>query len=106
MKRRRDFKAENARHNASASKRGLGRSQGRGHARSSESANHSKPVASDERLEAALRSLHQTGNQGAAAKEARVAPERFRRFLRQNALADRKGRTWRITDNRPRRMTV
>ena len=37
---------------------------------------------------------------------ARVAPERFRRFLRENALADRDGRSWRITDNRVRYMTV
>lgn len=106
MARSRDFKAEYVRRIASASKRGLSRSQGRGHARSGERAIRAKPIASDERLEAALRLLRQTGNQGAAAKEARVAPERFRRFLRQNALAGREGRTWRITDNRTRRMTV
>ena len=106
MTRRRDFKAEYARRIASASRRGLSRSQGRGHARSSEPSLRPKPIASDERLEAALRLLRQSGRQGKAAKEAGVAPERFRRFLRQNALADRKGRTWRITDSRPRRMTV
>ena len=106
MARKRDFKAEYQRRIANAGKRGLSRSQARGHARSGERSVRDKPIASDERLEAALRLLRQTGNQGAAAKEARVAPERFRRFLRQNALADRKGRTWRITDSRPRRMTV
>ena len=37
---------------------------------------------------------------------ARVAPERFRRFLRENTLADRDGRSWRITDSRPRQVEV
>ena len=102
----RDYKAEYARRIASAASRGLSRSQGRGHSRSGELPVRSQPITSDGRLEAALRLLRQTGNQGAAAKEARVAPERFRRFLRENALADRDGRSWRITDNRVRYMTV
>lgn len=102
----RDYKAEYQRRLERASARGLSRSQARGHARSGEWSVRAKPIASDERLESALRSLRQSGNQGAAAKEARVAPERFRRFLRENALANRRGRSWRITDNRARRMTV
>lgn len=102
----RDYKAEYARRIASAANRGLSRSQGRGHSRSGEPSVRAKPIASDERLETALRLLRQNGNQGEAAKMAHVAPERFRRFLRENALADRDGRSWRITDNRVRYMTV
>ena len=65
-----------------------------------------KPVKSDERLEKALRELRRTNNQAKAAKEAGVAPERFRRFLCEQKLAERKGRIWEITNKRPRVMTA
>lgn len=106
MPRQRDYKAEYERRIASAAKRGLSRSQARGHAKASESPVRPKPVQSDERLEAALKLLRQTGNQGRAAKEVGVSAERFRRFLRSNSLAERQGKQWRVTDNRSRRMTV
>ena len=106
MARKRNFKAEYERRIAKAAQRGLSRSQARGHARSNEKSIRAKPPISDDRLEAALKLLRQTGRQGAAAKQAGVAPERFRRFLRHNALASRSGSQWQITDNRPRRMTV
>ena len=106
MARQRDFRSEYQRRIANAAKRGLTRSQARGHARSSEAPLRAKPIAGDEKLEAALRLLRETGRQGAAAKRAGVAPERFRRFLRHNGLAARTGREWKISDNRPRRMTV
>lgn len=106
MLQKRDYKAEYARRIANAAKRGLSRSQARGHARAGETTIRSKTLKSDERLEAALKLLRQTGNQGRAAKEAGVSAERFRRFLRTNALAQRQGRRWHITDNRTRRMTV
>ena len=106
MARERDYKVEYERRIANARKRGLSRSQARGHARSSEAPLRPGPVVSDEKLEAALKLLRQTGRQGIAARQAGVAPERFRRFLRHNALASRAGRNWEITDRRPRRMTV
>jgi hypothetical protein len=106
LPRQRDYKAEYQRRIASAAKRGLSRSQARGHARAGEASIKAKPVKSDERLEAALKLLRQTNNQGRAAKEAGVSAERFRRFLRSNALAERQGRNWVLTDNRNRRMTV
>lgn len=102
----RDFRAEYQRRIANAAKRGLSRSQARGHARAGEKPIREKLVKSDERLEAALKLLRQTGNQGRAAKDAGVSAERFRRFLRGNSLAKRQGRQWHITDNRTRRMTV
>lgn len=104
--RTRDYKSEYQRRIANAAKRGLSRSQARGHARAGENSVRAKPVQSDDRLEDALRLLRQTGNQSRAAREAGVSAERFRRFLRSNSLAQRKGRQWRITDNRSRRMTV
>jgi hypothetical protein len=106
MARQRDYKTEYQRRIANAAKRGLSRSQARGHARAGEVSVRTKPVKSDGRLEAALKLLRQTGNQGRAAKEAGVSVERFRRFLRGNSLAERLGRKWRITDSRSRRMTV
>lgn len=106
MGRKRDYKAEYQRRLARAATRGLSRSQARGHARSGEASIRPKPVKSDDRLEAALRALRQTGNQGRAAREAGVAPERLRRFLRENALAERRGKTWHFSDQRLRRMTV
>lgn len=106
MTKSRDFKAEYQRRIASAAKRGLSRSQARGHAKAGEPPVMAKAIKSDERLEAALKLLRQTGNQSRAAKDAGISAERFRRFLRSNSLAERHGRLWRITDNRPRRMTV
>lgn len=106
MARKRDYKAEYKRRIANAAKRGLSRAQARGHARAGEKPIRAKRVKSDERLEAALKLLRQTNNQGRAAKEAGVSAERFRRFLRSNALAERQGRKWVLTDSRSRRMTV
>ncbi len=106
MPSKRDHRAEYQRRIASAAKRGLSRSQARGHARASEAPIRPKPVKSDNRLEAALKLLRQTGNQSRAAKEVGISAERFRNFLRSNSLAERQGKKWRITDNRTRRMTV
>lgn len=106
MEKKRDYKAEYARRIANAQRRGLSRAQARGHARAGENPIRAKRVKSDERLETALKLLRQTNNQGRAAKEAGVSAERFRRFLRSNALAERQGRKWVLTDKRNRRMTV
>lgn len=107
MARKRDYKAEYQRRIANAAKRGLSKSQARGHARPSEKPiRGSKVGRGDERLEAALTSLRRTGTQVAAAKEAGVSVERFRRFLRENKLAKRQGRTWLIDDRAPREMLV
>lgn len=105
MPRKRDYSAEYRRRIANAAKRGLSRSQARGHARAGEAQLRAKVVA-DERLEAALKLLRKVGKQGVAAKEAGVSTERFRRFLRTNGFAERQGRQWTFTDNRTRRMTV
>jgi hypothetical protein len=106
MIRARDHKAEYRRRLEHGRARGLSRSQARGHARAQEAGLKTKPVKSDERLERALRGLRRTNNQVAAAKEAGVSPERFRRFLREQKLAERKGRIWEITDKRQRNMTA
>jgi len=107
MARQRNYKAEYQRRLKRAAARGLSRSQARGHARAGEKPiRGSKTISNDERLEAALKLLRNVNKQGLAAKTAGVSPERFRRFLRENSLAKREGRSWLITDRRPRRMTV
>lgn len=106
MARKRNYKAEYERRIANAAKRGLSRSQARGHAKTGEPPVNARPVESDPKLEAALRLLRETGNQSRAAKDAGVSAERFRRFLRSNSLAERQGKRWRITDNRTRTMPV
>jgi hypothetical protein len=107
MSRQRDHKAEYRRRLKRAAARGLSRSQARGHARAGEKPiRGTKSISTDERLEAALKLLRNVNKQGLAARTAGVSPERFRRFLRENSLAARKGRSWVISDRRPYRMTV
>ena len=102
----RDYKAEYQRRLERAAARGLTRSQARGHARSGESSLRPRPDRDRDTLEAALRALRQTGNQSDAARSAGISTERFRRFLRENSLAERRGRSWKITDERLREMRV
>jgi len=107
MAQSRNYQAEYARRIANAKKRGLSRSQARGHARPGEKPiRGSKISRGDAGLEAALTALRKLGTQSAAAKEAGVSVERFRRFLRENSIAKRSGRTWQITDTAPREMLV
>lgn len=106
MAKKRNYRAEYQRRIASAAKRGLSRSQARGHARANEAPVRPTPIAGDKRLEDALKLLRRTGNQGRTAKEFGISAERFRRFLRSNGLAERQGGKWTITDNRTRHMTV
>ena len=81
--------------------RGLTRSQARGHARAGEAA--VRPPRStgalDDKLITALRTFRTNNNVSAAAREAHVGRERFRRFLDAEKVAARHGRAWTITDN-------
>lgn len=106
MARKRDYKAEYRRRIERGLERGLTRSQARGHPRAAEKPvrRRSQAPKSDERLEAALRALRKGSTQRAAAKRAGVSQERFRHFLYGNELAERQGREWVLTDERPRRV--
>lgn len=97
----RDYQAEYRRRIASAERRGLSRSQARGHARAGETS--SRPdTASSDKLEIALKSLRQGMSLTKAARAVSLAPESVRRFIREQGLAQREGRAWRVTDQRPR----
>ena len=102
----RDYKAEYQRRLARAAARGLTRSQARGHARSGEAPIRVRPERERDTLEAALRALRQSGNQSDAARSAGISTERFRRFLRENSFATRRGKSWVFTDDREREMLV
>jgi hypothetical protein len=81
--------------------RGLTRSQARGHARLGEPPlRPARPMAVlPEREAEALRVFRTTGNATKAAKSAGISPERFRRFIRAELVAERRGHKWAITDN-------
>ncbi|SEE46428.1 hypothetical protein SAMN05444161_5847 [Rhizobiales bacterium GAS191] len=102
----RNYREEYRRRVDRALARGLSRSQARGHARSGEASIKRSGTKSDAKLEKALRTLRETNSQVFAAKNVGVSPERFRRFLREQSLAQREGRRWKFTDLRPREVLV
>ena len=106
MVKKRDYKAEYRRRIANAEKRGLSRSQARGHARPGEKPIRPRQDKPDPRLERALLYMWRKDTQKAAAKRAGVSVERLRRFLRKDKLAERKGGRWVFTDKRVREMVI
>jgi hypothetical protein len=106
MARERDFRAEYARRVANALRRGLTRSQGRGHARVGELPVRPSAARYDGRFEVALKQYREGRNQADVAKGLNIAPERLRRFLRENVQIEGRGRTRRIIDDRHREMLV
>jgi hypothetical protein len=99
--RRRDYKTEYAARKARGLALGRSLSQTRGHARLGEAP--LRPGKSVDHLPdketKALRAFRASGNATAAAKSAGISPERFRRFLRAEGVAERHGREWAMTDN-------
>ena len=106
MARKRDYKAEYKRRLANAARRGLSRSQARGHAKAGEQSIRSPRVTNTARLESALKAYRKTGRQIDAARSVGVSVELLRRYLRENVSVKRRGRTLVIDDNRAREMTV
>lgn len=84
MARTRNYQAEYARRIANAVQRGLSRPQARGHARPGEALIRPANAKDQDRLETALKLYRQTANQVSSAKAVAVAPERLRRYLREN----------------------
>jgi hypothetical protein len=107
MAKARNYRAEYERRVARASSLGLTRSQARGHAKPGEvPARSTSNIKPDAKLEAALKALRYSGNQGLAARSAGVSTERFRRFLAEGGLARRNGRAWELIDNRLREVRI
>jgi hypothetical protein len=108
-KSRRDYRAEYRRRVASAATKGISRSQARGHPKPKElsvsSKRPPKPIE-DERLQLAFKVLRQEKSLSAAAKAAKIAPERLRHFATERDIIERQGRRWSVRQNLPRRMLI
>jgi hypothetical protein len=105
----RDYAAEYAQRIARGQAKGLTRSQARGHPRSGESSVSNRKTfkaIDDDRLQRALRVLRQEKSLAAAAKAARVSPERLRHLAKSKGAITKKGRRWIIDPNLPRRMPM
>jgi hypothetical protein len=103
---KRDFKKEYERRIANAARRGLSRSQARGHAKAGEKSIRAPRAKNAARLESALKAYRKTGRQIDAARSVGVSVELLRRYLRENVSIKRRGRTLLIDDNRHREMTI
>jgi len=108
-KTRRTYRAEYARRMARGAAKGLSRSQARGHPKPKEAGVSSRraprPIE-DDRLQLALRVLRQEKSLSAAAKAAKIAPERLRHYASQRDIIERKGCLWSVRQDLPRRMKL
>ena len=105
MTKKRDYRAEYARRIARGSAKGLSRTQARGHPKAIEAAvsskRSSKPI-SEGRLQIAFKVLRQEKSLTAAARAAKIAPERLRHFgVKNKVLAKERGR-WIVPPEVPR----
>ena len=109
MKSKRNYVAEYARRIARAVAKGLSRSQARGHPRPTEAIVASRRLArplEDDRLQLALKVLRQEKSLTAAALEAKISPERLRRYATEKNIIERRGRRWIVRQELPRRMLL
>lgn len=106
LAKKRNYQAEYQRRIANAARRGLSRSQARGHAKAGEKSIRARRPTNDARLENALKAYRKTGRQTDAARSVGVSVELLRRYLRENVSIKRRGRTLTIDDNRAREMTI
>jgi hypothetical protein len=109
MKVKRNYVAEYARRIAGAVAKGLSRSQARGHPKPTEAVIKSRRSArpiEDDRLQLALKVLRQEKSLTAAAREAKVSPERLRRYATEKNIIERRGRRWIVRQQLPRRMLL
>jgi len=107
-KAKRDYRAEYRRRIASGTAKGISRSQARGHPKPREAVASRRPPKpiEDERLQLAFRVLRQEKSLSAAAKAAKIAPERLRHFATERDIIERQGRRWIVRHQLPRRMLL
>jgi hypothetical protein len=109
MTSKRNYAIEYARRIARAVRKGLSKSQARGHPKPTEAIigtkRPSRPIE-DDRLQLALKVLRQEKSLTVAAREAKVSPERLRRYATQKNIIERRGRRWIVRRDLPRRMLL
>jgi hypothetical protein len=108
MPRQRNYAVEYLRRIARGLAKGLTRTQARGHPRQYEGfiSRRKRPSIDDERLQRALRTLRQEKSLRAAAKAARISPERLRHIAQSKGAIRKQGRRWVIDPDLPRRMPL
>jgi hypothetical protein len=109
MKPKRNYALEYARRIARAVTKGLSKSQARGHPKPTEAiirASRTAKPLEDHRLQLALKVLRQEKSLTAAAREAKVSPERLRRYATEKSIIERRGRLWIVRRELPRRMLL
>src|ERR1700677_4853204 len=107
MRSKRNHDLEYARRIARAVAKGLSKSQARGHPKPAEAvikAGRTAEPLEDDRLQLALKVLRQEKSLTAAAREAKVSPERLRRYATEKNIIERRGRRWIVRHELPRRM--
>jgi hypothetical protein len=106
---RRNYVAEYARRIARAVAKGFSKSQARGHPKPAEVVIGARRVAKpveDDRLQLALKVLRQEKSLTTAAREAKLSPERLRRYATEKNIIERRGRRWIVRHQLPRRMLL
>lgn len=106
--RKRDYRAEYAHRIARGEAAGKSRSVARGHARAGERPRPAGPrlAAGKGPYELAVRQIARGSTLRASARELGLREEPLRRYLKENVQAERNGRKWTITDNRPRQFPI
>jgi hypothetical protein len=97
-KRTRNYAAEYQRRLERAKKRGLSKSQARGHPRKREKSisTRVKSPLKDDRLAQAVAYLHRGVSLSQSAADAGVSPERLRKFIRDSHIATRRRGKWKV----------
>jgi hypothetical protein len=106
---KRDYRAEYRRRIGSGAAKGISRSQARGHPKPREAAvapRHTQKPIEDDRLQLAFKVLRQEKSLSAAAKAAKISPERLRHYATQRDIIERQGRRWIVRHRLPRRMLL